>query len=347
MSRRKSDTLPLNLETTRNGRQGRGLVMILKESLDTGSCIDHKKFVRIHACIQIYLLLAGVSCCVVSYHLINNNNISRCQQSATTATHSASLHEGGGRLLVCVVSLMTFGLMQALTSVILLVIHSIHGYIAKTGCILVHLVCTGLELVTCIAATTATGLIATGRGGTASSTSSIVPTGIITPGPCNNPYTSSVYVYGVPVVLVVLGVCVVLHLVVAALLLTVDFNVLKEESPPKIRLHSHRSPAIYIDRAQLKGLNNSTDLLRLHNVLRTRLPSLRSNHPNQPPSPGFLSSLDDLPLTPFMHHQGITFSLEESSNTHLSFLPNISGSTSTEHNNMNHDAAVAISGNPC
>ena len=42
------------------------------------------------------------------------------------------------------------------------------------------------------------------------------------------------------------------------------------------------------------------DLLKLHHVLRTRLPSLKSNHPTHPASPGFLNSLADVPLSPYL-----------------------------------------------
>ena len=50
--------------------------------------------------------------------------------------------------------------------------------------------------------------------------------------------------------------------------------------------------------------------MKLHHVLRTRLPSLKSNHPTHPASPGFLNSLADVPLSPYLKDPSLAFQPE-------------------------------------
>eukprot|EP00088_Acartia_fossae_P014526 TRINITY_DN17793_c0_g1_i1.p1 TRINITY_DN17793_c0_g1~~TRINITY_DN17793_c0_g1_i1.p1 ORF type:complete len:290 (+),score=30.60 TRINITY_DN17793_c0_g1_i1:28-870(+) len=258
--------------------------MILKNSLLTRR-LEQKRFIKLHMGIQIFLLLTGICCCLVASHLINisNSNNWDCNTLENSGdSFNNTLARKDGKFIVSAVSLMTFGLVQSIPSILLIIIHILYGYIAKTENMMIHLGTTLVQLVCSLVSTTATAVLLH------SLTNSI----------CS--HSNKELIYGLPLLILILIVAAIMHLMVIVLLLSVDFDIFKEPSPLKIHIESHRSPAMFISREELRGVKDSADLLRLHDILRTRLPSLRSNHPTHPPSPGFINSLSEIALSPFL-----------------------------------------------
>jgi hypothetical protein len=279
--------------------------MLLKDYVGS-SWVDHWWFVRIHLAIQIYLVLTGIGCCLVSSHLTTRTEtdiFSGCNLTLLSANLSISSSStsyvkteggGGGWFHLSAVALMVFGVIQTAPSLLCVSIHILYGYIARTGFILVHVVGTVVQIISGCVALITTGLI--------------IPE--INSSSCSQSHNLGL-VRGLPVLMVFLVFSVLLHIVVIVLLLTVDFiSIMKDSCPPKIRLDSYRSPAMYMSRVELEEIKDSADLMKLHQVLRTRLPSLKSNHPTQPPSPGFLSSLADVPLSPYLKDPTLTLDPE-------------------------------------
>ncbi|XP_023330662.1 uncharacterized protein LOC111703045 isoform X2 [Eurytemora carolleeae] len=247
--------------------------------------VDQKWFVKINLGIQIYLLLTGIGCCLVSSLLMNRSDQEQnsCNQTQISENGTSSIQvQRGAEFEPSAVSLMVYGVMQTIPSILCLGVHMLYGYIARTAFILVHLLGTIIQIISGSVALVSTGLI--------------IP--LITN--CSEP-SSLGFTQGLTVLVVVLVISILLHIIIITLLLTVDFiSIIKDSDPPKIRLDSYRSPAMYMSRGELQEIKDSTDLLKLHHVLRTRLPSLKSNHPTHPASPGFLNSLADVPLSPYL-----------------------------------------------
>jgi len=269
--------------------------MILQKSFFTRQ-LEQKKFICIHLGIQVYLLLTGICCCLVASHLLNVRRSvqDQCHQPAPSPQdgHPSNLTsiQGEGNFMVSAVTLMTFGLIQSIPAILFIIVHILYGYIAKTEIIILHSVVTVVQMVTCTVCVVSVSVL-------------IQRVNALVARSCSSAHSE--LVYGLPFVVFVLVVSSCLHISIMLLLLAVDLDVFKDASPPKIRLKSHRSPAMFISRAELRELKDPADLLRLHHVLRTRLPSLRSNHPTQPPSPGFINSLAEIPLTPFLVQPGL------------------------------------------
>lgn len=267
--------------------------MILKQSL-TSRRLEQKKFIHAHLGIQIYLLLTSFTCSFIASHLINVSSAQHgvlCNLTAQALPTNLTLAQVNSNFTLSAVSLITFGLIQSIPAIIFIFIHLLYGYIAKAEHIIAHGVMTVVQLVVCLFSAICVSMLLAD----------------IWTNQCASSAHSEL-AYGLPFLISVLAISVFLHFGIILLLLSVDFDVFKSEpTPVKIRLESHRSPAMFISRADLKGVNDPADLLRLHHVLRTRLPSLRSLHPVQPPSPGLINSLSEIPLTPFLTQPHLVF----------------------------------------
>jgi len=256
-----------------------------------------RTFLKIHFGIQIFLVLIGIGCGLVAKFIFDLTSNKQFQlKTCPTIKEDSEIVKNPVIITAMFYSVASYGIIQTGTSVLYIIVHILHGFIIKKDLVLLTCFIIIIEILA--------GLLA------------LVFSGIIH----WYSYQSVLYctetsvqikhlVYGLPIFIIALCFALLTQMYLCSVLRTVDFFIVikdpKTPPLPKMEMEVAKSPAIYINRAQLQEVNDAYELLKLQDILRTRLPSLRSQ-----PQNSLVNALEAIKALPPIPHRGMDLSAD-------------------------------------
>jgi len=261
--------------------------------------METKTFLRIHLGIQMYLVLVGIGSGLVAKFLFDMTQMQNFEPSYCIQSGKNGSEVDRVPVIVTAMfySVASYGIIQTGTAILYIGVYLTFGFIIKRDLLLITCFTIVLEILNALIALVFSGIV---HWYCYQAVLHCEQTSVMT----------KQMVYGLPIFIIGLSFAIVVQIYLCSVFRTVEFFIVVKnpETPPRVRVELAHSPAIYINRAELKGVNDAYELFHLQNMLRTRLPSLKSQPQlTQVSEAAGIQALKTMPTIP---HRGLDISRE-------------------------------------